>query len=208
MQLDYLCLLIMLSKKLMSIFQKLSPILVALGAITTLAPVATADTFDKEASRVISGPGTALYLGTGIILPLLQDGKVGGQRTLRALDSVVTSTALCVGLKQITQVKRPDSDERDSFPALHATAGFALAATQSHYHPDSAWLWYSGAGLIAYSRVNLNRHSVYDVVAGAVLGYFTSKIELNQRRGLILFPFIDSDNQGNSIYGLQVQGNF
>lgn len=191
----------------MSWLKTLCPILAALCAIT-LAPVAKADSFDQDASRVISGSGTALYLGTGIILPLLQDGSSGGQRSLRALDSVITSTGLCIGLKQITQVKRPDSNERDSFPSCHATAAFALAATQSHYHPDAAWLWYSGASLIAYSRVNLNRHSVYDVVAGAALGYLTSKIELNQKHGLILFPFIDSDSQGNSIYGLQVQGKF
>ena len=66
----------------------------------------------------------------------------------------------------------------------------------------------NGASAIAYSRVNLNRHTISDVVAGAALGYFTSRIELNQRHGLILFPFIDSDSHGNRIYGLQVQQNF
>lgn len=187
--------------------KKLCPILIALFTIT-MAPVAKAESFDKEASRVISGPGTAIYLGAGILLPLLQGGKTGRQQSLRALDAVVTSTAVCILLKQITQVKRPDSNERDSFPSCHATAAFALAASRSHYDPDNAWLWYSGAGLIGYSRVNLNRHTISDVVAGAALGFFTSQIELDRRHGLILFPFIDSDSQGNRIYGLQVQQNF
>ncbi|BAY60743.1 hypothetical protein NIES22_08030 [Calothrix brevissima NIES-22] len=171
-------------------------------------PKAIADTFDKDVSEFISGGGTALYLGAGVALPLLLDGKQGGQHSLRALDSLGTSTLLCIGIKEITSVKRPDSDSRDSFPSCHATAAFAIATVQSHYHPDAAILWYSGASLIAYSRVNLNRHRLTEVLAGAALGYLTARLELSQKHGLILFPIISSDDAGGSLVGLQVVGSF
>jgi hypothetical protein len=191
----------------MSWLKILYPTAIAL-CLTAFAQKAVAEPFDREASRFLSGPGTAIYLGTGVVLPLLQDGKEGGQRSLRTLDSLGTSTLLCISLKELTQVKRPDSDARDSFPSCHATAVFAVATMQSHYHPKSAIFWYSGASLITYSRLNLNRHRISEVLVGAALGYLTAKLELSQKRGLILFPLISSDENGDSIVGLQVVGSF
>jgi membrane-associated phospholipid phosphatase len=191
----------------MSWLRKIYPVLVVLGS-TIFAPKAIAEPFDQEASRFVSGTGTALYLGAGVALPLLFDGKQGGQRSLRVLDSLSTSTLLCIGLKEITQVKRPDSDGRDSFPSCHATAAFAVATINSHYHPEDALLWYAGASVISYSRLNLNRHRITEVLAGAALGYLTGQLELNQKQGLILFPIINSDDVGGTIVGLQVMGNF
>ena len=191
----------------MSWLKTLCPAIVAL-CCTTQAPTVQAQTADRDISRFVSGTGTALYLGAGVALPLLLDGKNGGQHSLRALDSLGTSTLLCIGLKEVTQVQRPDSDERDSFPSCHATAAFAVATVQSHYHPKQALLWYGGASIIAASRVNLNRHRVEDVLAGAALGYLTGRLELSQKHGLILFPVITSDDKGGTVVGLQVVGSF
>jgi hypothetical protein len=175
---------------------------------TMFAPQAIAQTLDKDVSRFISGGGTAIYLGAGTLLPLFTDGKQGVQRSLRTFDSLGTSTLLCISLKEITDVQRPDSDSRDSFPSCHATAAFAVATMQSHYHPESAILWYSGATLISYSRLNLNRHRLAEVLAGAALGYLTAKLELSQKHGLILFPLISSGSSGESIVGMQIVGSF
>ncbi len=188
-------------------FKAICPIIITLYC-SLFTTSAKAESFDKDVSNFISGPGTALYLGVGVGLPLLTDGKEGGQRSLRVLDSLTTSGLVCVGLKEITQVKRPDSDARDSFPSCHATSAFAVATVQSHYHPDAAFLWYSGATLISASRLNLNRHRVSEVLVGAALGYFTAKLELSQRNGLILFPLISSDDKGESIVGLQIIGSY
>ncbi|MCJ8278733.1 MAG: hypothetical protein MJK14_01990 [Rivularia sp. ALOHA_DT_140] len=79
---------------------------------------------------------------------------------------------------------------------------------QSHYNRDKAILWYSGASLIAYSRLNLNRHRLAEVITGAALGYLTAKLELSQKRGLILFPLINNNEVGNKIVGLQIVGSF
>ena len=61
---------------------------------------------------------------------------------------------------------------------------------ESDLHPHQAALWYLGAALISWSRVRLRRHTTGDVVAGAVLGAGTARVEVNQPRGLILSPFI------------------
>ncbi|MEA5620455.1 phosphatase PAP2 family protein [Cronbergia sp. UHCC 0137] len=191
----------------MSWLKALIPAIIALHC-TIFSPKAIAESFDQEASRFVSGTGTAIYLGAGVLLPILLDGKQGTQESLRALDTLAASTLLCVGLKEITDVKRPDSDSTDSFPSCHATTAFAIATIQSHYHPKSAILWYSGASIISYSRLNLNRHRLTEVLAGAALGYLTAKLELSQKHGLILFPLITNDSSGGSIVGFQVIGSF
>jgi PAP2 superfamily len=168
-----------------------------------------AQTANKGFSDFVSGTGTILYLGGGSLLPLLTDGADGGQHALRVVDAVGTSAALCYGLKSVITSPRPDNErELDSFPSCHATTAFALARIQSHYHPDYAILWYSGAALIGYSRLDLNRHRLVDVLVGAGLGYLVGEIELGQKRGLLLFPLIRQDAQGNTILGLQVKGEF
>ncbi len=162
-----------------------------------------------QADRFISGPGTAAYLGGGVLLPLITDGDKGGQRSLRIADALVTSAALCYGAKAVIQSPRPDNErELDSFPSCHATTSFAVARMQSHYHPDWAVAWYGGAALISYARVSEGRHRWYDVAAGAALGYLVGEVELGQKRGLLLFPLIREDSQGNSIYGAQIKAEF
>jgi PAP2 superfamily len=175
----------------------------------SFTPGVRAQTTTKGFSDFVSGAGTILFIGGGSLLPLLTDGADGGQHTLRVIDAVGTSAALCYGLKEVVRSPRPDNDrELDSFPSCHATTAFALARIQSHYHPDYAILWYSGAALIGYSRLDLNRHRFTDVLIGAGLGYLVGEIELGQKRGLLLFPLIRQDAQGNTIVGLQVKGEF
>jgi membrane-associated phospholipid phosphatase len=175
----------------------------------SFTPSIRAQTTNKGFSDFVSGAGTVLFLGGGSLLPLLTDGADGGQHTLRIVDAVGTSAALCYGLKEVIRSPRPDNKrELDSFPSCHATTAFALARIQSHYHPDYAILWYSGAALIGYSRLDLNRHRFTDVLIGAGLGYLVGEIELGQKRGLLLFPLIRQDAQGNTVIGLQVKGEF
>jgi membrane-associated phospholipid phosphatase len=160
-------------------------------------------------SDFTSGVGTGVYLGAGTLLPLVTDGEKGGQRSLRILDTLATSAALCYGVKSVIQSPRPDNErELDSFPSCHAMTAFSVARMQSHYHPDWAIAWYAGATLIGYSRVDLNRHRLSDVLVGAGLGYLVAELELGQKRGLILFPLIREDSQGNTVYGMQIKAEF
>lgn len=182
---------------------------VALCGLTFAPKVQAQPVTNKGFSDFVSGTGTTLYLGGAALLPLLTDGSSGGQHSLRVVDALATSAALCTGLKEVFKSPRPDNEkELDSFPSCHATTAFAVARVQSHYHPDYAALWYGGAALIAYSRVDLNRHRVIDVVVGSGLGYLVGEVELGQKNGLLLFPLIREDARGNTVVGLQVKGEF
>ena len=159
-------------------------------------------------ARFASGTGNVLFLGAGTLLPLIEDGKNGGQHSLRTADSLIVSTLFSEALKRITHERRPDGGNTQSFPSGHATAAFAVATMESHYHPKQAILWYAGATVIAASRVKLRRHYTHDVIAGAALGYFTSKLELKQGRGLLLRPFIRPEGPRNSVTGLSFDKSF
>ena len=183
---------------------------ISLSTIGSISLAAQAQVAPKSGfSEFVSGAGTVLFVGGGSLLPLITDGEKGGQHTLRVVDALATSTVLCNGIKVVVKSPRPDNEkELDSFPSCHATTAFAVARVQSHYHPDYAILWYGGAALISYSRVDLNRHRLIDVLVGAGLGYLVGEIELGQKKGLLLFPLIREDAQGNTVYGLQVKADF
>jgi membrane-associated phospholipid phosphatase len=161
-----------------------------LGAPAAPTPV-WADSTSRKVGKFLSGIGNSIFLGVGVGLPLLEDGKGGTRHTLRTLDALTTSTLIAEGLKRLIREKRPDSSDHRSFPSGHATAVLAVAITETAIHPKQALLWYGGATLISASRVTLHRHYLHDVVAGAALGYLTARGELSQRRGLILAPVIE-----------------
>ncbi len=121
----------------------------------------------------------------------IERNRRGKDHALRTTDSLLTSSLFTEALKRIVREPRPrSSDNRTSFPSGHATAAFAVATMESHYHPRQAPYWYLGATLIAASRVQRHAHHVHDVVAGAAVGYLTAHFELRSRRGLLLAPFI------------------
>jgi membrane-associated phospholipid phosphatase len=166
---------------------------------------ARADSTGRQIGNFLSGTGNLIYLGAGVALPLLEDGKQGAQHTLRIVDATLTSELFTEGLKYAVRERRPDSTAHDSFPSGHATAAFAVATTESHFHPRQALLWYGGATLISASRVTLHHHFIHDVLAGAGIGYLTARWELSQRRGLILAPVIEPSSR---TFGLLVTRGF
>lgn len=188
-------------------FKTYVPVICTVAGLLAAPGISQADSLDS-ASRFVSNTGTALFLAAGTLLPLAEDGPQGKQETLRIIDSGVTSVAITEGLKHIVREKRPNSDERTSFPSGHATVAFAVAAMQAHYHPNQQWLWYGGASLIAASRVQLRAHHTQDVVAGAAVGYLVSQWELRNKHGLLLFPVIDDHGAGEKRYGMAVRAEF
>lgn len=146
----------------------------------------------QNVNHFLSGDGNLIFLGAGMLRPLLDGDRNAFWRTT---DTLLVNTLVTQGLKIVTRERRPDGTTLNSFPSGHASAAFVIAAQQSHYHPNEAVWWYTGATLIAYSRVALHRHYIHDVVAGAALGYLTATVELDQSRGLLLTPLIRPGKQ-------------
>ena len=142
-----------------------------------------------DVADFLSGEGNILFLGAGVVEPILFDHKNGTRHTLRVVDAVGTSVAASEVLKLVTHERRPDDPKsHDSFPSAHAAAAFALASNLSEYYPRQAPFWYAGAAAIGWSRVDLRRHRTTDVLAGAALGYWVGKVEARSRHGLLLGP--------------------
>lgn len=57
-----------------------------------------------------------------------------------------------------------------SFPSNHATNAGAAASVLSVAYPAAGFVFWSVAGLIAYSRVYCGQHYPFDVLAGLILG--------------------------------------
>ncbi|NNG15829.1 MAG: phosphatase PAP2 family protein [Gemmatimonadales bacterium] len=72
----------------------------------------------------------------------------------------------------------PFSGGSRAFPSGHTSMAFAMATSLSEEirRPWATAALYTGAGLVAWSRMNDNKHWLSDVVGGAMLGVFTAKV--------------------------------
>lgn len=171
--------------------------------------VASKQSSTDKAAKFASKKGTLLFLAGSLAMPFLGNDEHATQHSLRTADAILTSTLLTEGLKRVFREKRPDTDEHNSFPSGHATVAFAAATMASHFRPKQSVLWFTGATLIALSRVKLKRHYVHDVVAGAAIGYGVARLEISQPRGLLLSPFIKRDEGShNNQMGFSIGGTF
>lgn len=168
--------------------------LLAIAVVVLIAPCgARADT-SYDLARFFTREGVAIYLTAGVGLPLLRDGHQGRDHLLRAGEALGIATAVSEAMKGIISERRPNGKDTRGFPSGHTTAAFAVATLESAFHPKEAPLWYTGAALIGWSRVDLREHRTWDVVAGAALGYGIGRLELSQPHGLLLTPWIGRDS--------------
>ncbi len=84
-------------------------------------------------------------------------------------------------IKMATAIPRPNLDSvwcptDFTFPSMHSSLAFAAATVLSSVDRKKAWLYYSIAIVIAYSRVYVHCHYVSDVFIGALLGYCVAAI--------------------------------
>jgi len=85
------------------------------------------------------------------------------------------------GLKQLTQVERPNQLDFNSFPSGHtavAAMGAELLRTQ---HPKKPELWipsYLIVGLVGHQRIRDGYHRPIEVISGALIG--VASVHLNR----------------------------
>ncbi len=81
------------------------------------------------------------------------------------------ASLLTLVLKHTIRERRPNSDDRASFPSGHTTTAFAFAAVVADNH---SLYWgipaYAMATLVAIQRMNDNAHYLHDVIGGATIG--------------------------------------
>jgi membrane-associated phospholipid phosphatase len=165
--------------------EQIVPLAIGTAASLALLPV------DRKISDAVSGHADNLgRIGNIIGSPLVM-GALGGGLMLGSLATDDTrfrsyaftlSQGLIVAgtLSAVTKVavrrKRPNGENRWSFPSGHAAGTFALAAVSSHYYGKKAGIpLYALAGTVAFSRVTSGRHFLSDVVAGAAIGYIAGR---------------------------------
>ena len=88
---------------------------------------------------------------------------------------LVVNEALTIGLKLIIDKQRPNMESNDAFPSGHTSTTFQSAAfIQKRYGWKYGIPSYLLAGFTGYSRINADKHDIYDVLAGAVIGVGSS----------------------------------
>ncbi len=152
------------------------------------------DAFDRWAPRNLG----RIDIGLGLTGATFLIGVAAGSETtsrvgLRSLETLLLNTVLTSSMKVTIGRARPftglDEDdfdsfsaspERRSFPSGHTSNAFALATTISRELREGApWVPFVAYPIAAYvgvSRVLDERHWLTDVMAGAALGVFSSRL--------------------------------
>ncbi|MFO7809822.1 MAG: phosphatase PAP2 family protein [Candidatus Delongbacteria bacterium] len=131
------------------------------------------------------------------------------------LKSMAVSGIITYSLKLLTHRKRPRSSSdpyefsgpsfstKDlSFPSGHTTLAFSAAKIINGSYSDIKYLpclTYSAAVLTGLSRIYDNEHWASDVLAGAIIGYFSAAIvskNSDQNSVQNIYPLISGDRIG------------
>jgi hypothetical protein len=112
-----------------------------------------------------------IYIGAFYGMAAYYDDDAFSKKAEHMLKSTFYAAGTTTVLKYVARERRPDSNNHDAFPSGHTTTAFAFAAVVGTEHE---WYWavpaYGLATLVAYSRINDNKHQLHDVVGGAVIG--------------------------------------
>lgn len=127
--------------------------------------------YSKYGDLAGQGIPNALYILGMYSYGALNSENSSKQNASAMLEATLYSVASTTALKYTVREKRPDSDNRDSFPSGHSTAAFSFASYVGCRH-SLGWgiAAYSLATFVGLSRINDNRHYLHDVVGGAAIG--------------------------------------
>ena len=108
-----------------------------------------------------------------------------------------TTMLTTVALKYTVKEKRPDNNDRDSFPSGHTSSTVSSAVfIHRRYGFTYALPAYMAAAYTGYSRIHVNRHHPRDVLVGAVIGAVSSWYFVDPLEKLSVTPEVGSDYKG------------
>jgi hypothetical protein len=103
----------------------------------------------------------------------------------RMMDAGVAAGLASEGLKRLTRQSRPDDpNATDGFPSGHAAGAWALAEAVGTEDPQLRPYTYALAAGVTWSRVRLDRHTVWQAGAGAALRYALARLSASSPNGL------------------------
>jgi membrane-associated phospholipid phosphatase len=134
-------------------------------------------------------------------LPLVTLGStfiIGDKKgTWQFAKGFLTTTAITYGLKLGISKERPDGSNSDSFPSGHTSLTFHSAGfVHKRYGFKYAIPSYLLAGFTAASRIDSDKHDIFDVIAGAAIGLGSNLIfttEYQQEHMELTFNSRDSE---------------
>jgi membrane-associated phospholipid phosphatase len=95
--------------------------------------------------------------------------------TIQFIKAYGSGLILEQALKHLVLEKRPDGSDNYSFPSGHTTSAFSGAAfVQQRYGWKYGFPSYILASYVGYTRVQAQKHYIWDVLGGAVIGIGTS----------------------------------
>lgn len=150
--------------------------------------------------------GDAIY----ILSPAIAYGstfyKDDPQGRMQFYKSILTNTAITLGLKYSIKKQRPNGKDTRSFPSGHTSASFQSAAfLHNRYGFKAAIPLYLGATYVAYNRIDSKNHYTEDVLAGALIGglssyYFTSAFKPYHKHITQLSPVFSKNTIGLQLH--------
>lgn len=146
-----------------------------------------------------------LYAGGMWLDSYFNGHEVSKQRSILMTKATAYSAAMTTVLKYTVREQRPDHSAKNSFPSGHSTTAFAFASVVATQHE---WYWgagaYSIAAVVAYGRLNDNKHYTHDVIAGATIGMaygYGLHYLATQDNGVALFALPTPDMKGMMMAG-------
>ncbi len=162
-----------------------------------LAALSTATLFAKSATQTAGDVLALLLPATAFGTALYLDDQKGQMQFYKSYGTTMATT---LALKYTIREKRPDTDEKDSFPSGHTASAFAGA---SFIHKRYGWRYalpaYAAAIYTGYSRIHSNRHHTHDVLAGAFIAIASSWYFATPYKNIEVFPSFGQNKNGISV---------
>jgi undecaprenyl-diphosphatase len=123
--------------------------------------------------RLATDAGRRDVLAFGLLAIAVLDVAQGPGTVRLAVVSLAGTNLVVEGLKRLAGRTRPDGESRrsnSSFPSGHAASAASLALVLSRRWRRTAPMFFVLAGIVAFSRIYLNRHFLSDVAFGVAIG--------------------------------------